>query len=155
LSCAAPGDVVAIDLIELTPLGVDKSAILWDFGMLRREFLEPKALFSPVHDGGAWFGGPHSAATQSQSRHGLPMSPEGYKPYAGAYGGDFDQEDAGQGSRVYLPVLADNAGPRSAGRATTVSPGRSAEAPLVPSGVTKPPKRALPEQSRSRAPGKP
>jgi hypothetical protein len=64
---AKPGDVVAIDVIELTPLGVDTSAILWDFGMLRREFLEPMALFSPVHDGRAWFGGPLSAATQSQS----------------------------------------------------------------------------------------
>jgi acetamidase/formamidase len=38
------------------------------------------------------------------------MPPEGYKPsYAGAYGGDFDQKDAGQGSRVYLPVLVEDA----------------------------------------------
>ena len=33
---AEPGDVVAIDLIELTPFGVGKSAILRDFGVLRR-----------------------------------------------------------------------------------------------------------------------
>jgi hypothetical protein len=34
------------------------------------------------------------------------MPPEGYKPpYAGAYGGDFDQKDADQGSRVYLPEI--------------------------------------------------
>jgi acetamidase/formamidase len=38
------------------------------------------------------------------------MPPEGYKPsYAGAYGGDFDQKDAGQGSRVFLPVLVEDA----------------------------------------------
>ncbi len=35
-----PGDVVAIDLIELTPIGVGKSAILREFGVLRREFPE-------------------------------------------------------------------------------------------------------------------
>ena len=36
--------------------------------------------------------------------------PEGYKPsYAGAYGGDFDQKDAGQGSRIYFPVLVKDA----------------------------------------------
>jgi amidase len=38
------------------------------------------------------------------------MPPEGYKPsYAGAYGGDFDQKDAGQRSRGYLPVLVEDA----------------------------------------------
>jgi hypothetical protein len=69
---AKPGDVVAIDLIELTPFGVGKSAILRDFGVLRREFREPMALSSPVPDRRAWFGGrPHSAATQPQSRHDL------------------------------------------------------------------------------------
>jgi formamidase len=44
---AKPGDVVAIDLIELTPFGVGESAILRDFGVLRREFPEPKAATSP------------------------------------------------------------------------------------------------------------
>jgi acetamidase/formamidase len=34
---AKPGDVVAIDLIELTSMGVGKSAILREFGVLRRE----------------------------------------------------------------------------------------------------------------------
>jgi amidase len=33
---AKPSDVVAIDLIELTPFGSGKSAILRDFGVLRR-----------------------------------------------------------------------------------------------------------------------
>src|SRR5215472_1678684 len=81
---AKPGDVVAIDLIELIPFGSGKSAILRDFGVLRREFPEPMALSSEVRDGRAWFGG----------RIPLPLnpnlgtiSPEGYKPsYAGAYG---------------------------------------------------------------------
>jgi acetamidase/formamidase len=40
------GDVVAIDVIELTPFGVGNSAILQDFGVLRREFPEPMALSS-------------------------------------------------------------------------------------------------------------
>ena len=43
---AKPGDVVAIDLIELTRFGSGKSAILRDFGVLRREFPEPMALSS-------------------------------------------------------------------------------------------------------------
>ena len=38
------------------------------------------------------------------------MPPEGYKPsYAGPYGGDFDQKDAGVGSRVHLPVMTSGA----------------------------------------------
>jgi acetamidase/formamidase len=54
---AKPRDVVAIDLIELTPFGSGKSAILRDFGVLRREFPEPMVLSSPVREGRAWFGG--------------------------------------------------------------------------------------------------
>jgi hypothetical protein len=97
---AKPGDVVAIDLIELTPFGSGKSAILRDFGVLRREFPEPVALSSPVRDGRAWF----AAVFRYRSTRTLgtisTMPPEGYKPsYAGAYGGDFDQKDAWQGSQ--------------------------------------------------------
>ena len=44
---AKPGDAVAIDLIELTPFGSGKSAMLRDFGVLRRESPEPMALCSP------------------------------------------------------------------------------------------------------------
>jgi len=43
---AKPGDVVAIDLIQLTPFGVGKSAILRDFGVLRREFPK-RSLYLP------------------------------------------------------------------------------------------------------------
>src|SRR5262249_35846677 len=66
---ARPGDVVAIDLVELTPFGSGKSAILRDFGVLRREFPEPMAVTSEVRDG--LVRRPHPAATQSQSRHDL------------------------------------------------------------------------------------
>jgi acetamidase/formamidase len=62
---AEPGDVVAIDLIELTPFGSGKSAILRDFGVLRREFPEPMAVSCDVRDGRAWFGG----------RISLPLNP--------------------------------------------------------------------------------
>jgi acetamidase/formamidase len=108
---AKPGDVVAIDLIELTPFGTGKSAILRDFGVLRREFLEPMALSSPVHDGRAWFGSRRIPLPLNPNLGTIStMPPEGYKPsYAGAYGGDFNQKDAGQGSRVYLPVLVEDA----------------------------------------------
>ena len=51
------GDVVAIDVTEPTPFGVGNSAILRDFGVLRREFPEPMALSSPVRDGRDRFGG--------------------------------------------------------------------------------------------------
>jgi amidase len=107
---AKPGDVVAIDLIELTPFGSGKSAILRDFGVLRREFPEPMAVSSDVRDGRAWFGGRIPLPLNPNLGTISTMPPEGYKPsYAGAYGGDFDQKDAGQGSRVYLPVLVEDA----------------------------------------------
>jgi amidase len=107
---AEPGDVVVIDLLEITPHGDGKTAILRDFGVLRREFPEPVALTCPIKDGQAWFGG----------RIPLPLNPnlgtvstmpvEGYKPsYAGPYGGDFDQKDVRAGSRVHLPVLVPGA----------------------------------------------
>ena len=96
---AKPGDVVAIDLIELTPFGVGKSAILRDFGVLRREFPEPMAVSSEVRDGLALFGGRIPLPLNPNLGTISTMPPEGYKPsYAGAYGGDFDQKDAGQGA---------------------------------------------------------
>jgi amidase len=107
---AKSGDVVAIHLIELSPFGSGKSAILPDFGVLRREFLETVALSSPVRDGRAWFGGRIPLPLNPNLGTISTTPPEGYKPsYAGAYGGDFDQKDAGQGSRVYLPVLVEDA----------------------------------------------
>jgi len=107
---AQPGDVVAIDLVELTPFGSGKSAILRDFGVLRHEFPEPMAVSSEVRDGRAWFGGRIPLPLNPNLGTISTMPPEGYKPsYAGAYGGDFDQKDAGQGSRVYLPVLVEDA----------------------------------------------
>lgn len=107
---ARPGDAVVVELIELAPFGEGKTAILRDFGVLRHDFPEPKALASPVRDGKAWFGG----------RIPLPLNPnlgtistmptDGYKPsYAGAYGGDFDQKDVTQGSRILLPVMVEDA----------------------------------------------
>ena len=107
---AKPGDVVAINLIELTPFGTGKSAILRDFGVLRRKFPDPMALSSPVRDGRAWFGDRIPVPLSPNLGTISTMPPEGYKPsYAGAYGGDFDQRDAGQGSRVFLPVLVEDA----------------------------------------------
>ena len=90
---AKPGDVVAIDLIELTPFGSGKSAILRDFGVLRREFPEPMVVSSEVREGRAWFGGRISLPLNPNLGTISTMPPEGYKPsYAGAYGGDFDQK---------------------------------------------------------------
>jgi acetamidase/formamidase len=77
---AKPGDVVAIDLIELTPFGSGKSAILRDFGVLRREFPEPMALSSPVRDGRAWFGGRIPLPLNPNLGTISTMPPEGYKP---------------------------------------------------------------------------
>ena len=74
---AKPGDVVAIDLIELTPFGSGKSAILRDFGVLQREFLEPMALSSPVRDGLAWAGDKFSLSRPiGSSYHGSEWPPE-------------------------------------------------------------------------------
>jgi hypothetical protein len=78
--------------------------------MLRCEFLEPVALASPVYDGRAWFGGRIPLALSPNLCTISTIPSQGHKPsFAGAYGGDFDQKDAGQGSRVYLPVLVDDA----------------------------------------------
>ena len=79
---AKPGDVVAIDLI----VGVGKSAIPQDFGVLRREFPEPVAVSSPVHGGRAWFGGRIPLPLNPNLGTISTMPPEGYKPsYAGAF----------------------------------------------------------------------
>jgi acetamidase/formamidase len=107
---AQPGDAVAVELLSLVPHGTGKTAILRDFGVLRRDFPEPRVIASPIRDGKAWFGG----------RIPLPLNPnlgtistmpaEGYKPsYAGPYGGDFDQKDVSAGSRILLPVMVEGA----------------------------------------------
>ena len=107
---AQPGDAVRIDILDIQPHEDGMTAILRDFGVLREEFSEPRILHCPVRDGKAWFA----------DRIALPLNPnlgtistmpsEGYKPsYAGPYGGDFDQKDAGVGSRVHLPVMVPGA----------------------------------------------
>ncbi len=50
---AEPGDGVVVDLLEITPHGEGKTAILRDFGVLRRESREPVALACPIKDGPA------------------------------------------------------------------------------------------------------
>ena len=107
---AEPGDAVAIDLLEITPHGDGITAILRDFGVLRKEYGEPKALVCPVRDGRAWFGGRVPIPLNPNLGTVSTMPPEGYKPsYAGPYGGDFDQKDVRVGSRVHLPVMVPGA----------------------------------------------
>ncbi len=108
---AEPGDAVAIDLLEITPVeGEGLTAILRDFGVLRAQFPEPRALRCPVRDGKAWFADRIPLPLTPNLGTVSTMPPQGYKPsYAGAYGGDFDQKDAGVGSRVHLPVLVPGA----------------------------------------------
>ena len=107
---ARPGDAVVVDLLEITPHGEGKTAILRDFGVLRREFAEPWALSCPVKDGRAWFGGRIPIPLNPNLGTVSTMPTEGYKPaYAGPYGGDFDQKDARAGSRIHLPVMVDGA----------------------------------------------
>ncbi len=107
---AEPGDAVRVDLLEITPHGDGTTAILRDFGVLRRQFGEPVALTCPVKDGRAWFGGRISLALTPNLGTVSTMPVEGYKPsYAGPYGGDFDQKDARAGSRIHLPVLVPGA----------------------------------------------
>ncbi len=107
---AAPGDAIVVDLLEISPHGEGKTAILRDFGVLRREFGEPWALSCPVKDGKAWFGGRIPIALNPNLGTVSTMPTEGYKPsYAGPYGGDFDQKDVRAGCRVHLPVMVDGA----------------------------------------------
>ena len=107
---AAPGDAILVDLLEITPHGEGKTAILRDFGVLRAEFAEPMALSCPIKDGRAWFGGRIPIPVAANLATVSTMPPDGYKPsYAGAYGGDFDQKDVRAGCRVHLPVLVKGA----------------------------------------------
>ena len=86
------------------------TAILRDFGVLRHEFGDPKLLQCPVRDGQAWFADRIPVPLNPNLGTVSTMPPEGYKPsYAGEYGGDFDQKDAGVGSRIHLPVMVPGA----------------------------------------------
>ena len=101
---AEPGDAVAIDLLEITPHGDGVTAILRDFGVLRKEYGEPKALACPVRDGRAWFGGRIPIPLNPNLGTVSTMPPDGYKPsYAGPYGGDFDQKDVQAGAASTCP----------------------------------------------------
>jgi amidase len=107
---AEPGDAVRIDLLEITPHGSGITAIVRDFGVLRREYPEPHALSCPVRDGRAWFAGRVPIPLNPNLGTVSTMPPEGYKPsYAGPYGGDFDQKDVRAGSRIHLPVMVPGA----------------------------------------------
>ena len=81
---AQPGDAIVVDLLEITPHGEGKTAILRDFGVLRQEFGEPWALSCPVKDGKAWFGGRIPLPLNPNLRSVSTIPTEGYKPsYAG------------------------------------------------------------------------
>lgn len=103
---AEPGDAVRIELLEITPHADGVTAILKNFGVLAKDFSEPKALACPVRDGKAWFADRIPIPLCPNLGTISTMPPEGYKPsYAGPYGGDFDQKDVGVGSTVHLPVI--------------------------------------------------
>lgn len=102
---AEPGDAVIVELEAITAHPDGVTAILRNFGVLKDDFPEPKALACPVRDGRAWFGDRIPLPLCPNLGTIATMPPEGYKPaYAGPYGGDFDQKDVGAGSRVHLPV---------------------------------------------------
>src|SRR2546425_1255443 len=105
---AEPGDVIVVDLLEITPQGDGKTAIVRDFGVLRAEFGEPTAVSCPVKDGYAWFGGRIPLPLNPNLGTVSTMPPDGYQPaYAGPYGGDFDQKDVRAGAPVPPPAMVD------------------------------------------------
>ena len=107
---AEPGDAVLIDILKMDVHEDGMTAILRDFGVLRHEFADPKLLQCPVRDGKAWFADRIPVPLNPNLGTVSTMPPEGYKPsYAGEYGGDFDQKDAGVGSRIHLPVMVPGA----------------------------------------------
>lgn len=107
---AEPGDAVLIDILKMEVHEDGMTAILRDFGVLRQEFTDPKILHCPIRDGKAWFADRIPLPLNPNLGTISTMPPEGYKPsYAGAYGGDFDQRDAGVGSRIHLPVMVPGA----------------------------------------------
>jgi amidase len=107
---AKPGDAVLIDLLSLRPHGIGKSAILRNFGVLRKEFPEPLAIASPIRDDTALFGDHVPIKLNPNLGTVSTMPTEGYKPsYAGSHGGDLDQRDISEGSRLHLPVLVKDA----------------------------------------------
>ena len=107
---AKPGDAVLVDLLKMEVKADGMTAILRDFGVLRQEFGDPKLLHCPVRDGKAWFANRIPVPLNPNLGTVSTMPPEGYKPsYAGPYGGDFDQKDAGVGSRIHLPVMVPGA----------------------------------------------
>jgi amidase len=107
---AVPGDAVLIDLLSLRPHGIGKSAILRNFGVLKKEFPEPLAIASPIRDGMALFGEHVPIKLNPNLGTVSTMPTQGYKPsYAGSYGGDLDQRDLSDGSRLHLPVLVKDA----------------------------------------------
>jgi len=105
------GDSVTVEVLSITPFGEGRNAIVRAFGMLPKEFPEPRIIQCPIRDGKAWFGNRIPITLHPNLGTISTMPPEGYKPsYAGAYGGDFDQKSAGEaGSLLHLPVLVPGA----------------------------------------------
>lgn len=103
---AEPGDAVTIELTEITAHEDGVTAILNNFGVLKSEFPNPKAVACPVRDGQAWFGDRIPVPIAPNLGTIATMPPEGYRAaYAGPYGGDFDQKDVCAPGRVHLPVF--------------------------------------------------
>jgi len=101
---AKPGDVVAIDLIEPPSGRARAPGCCAANSRSRWQYLPRCAMAAP---GSAVASRCPSTPISARFPRCRPRATSRLMP--GAYGGDFDQKDAGQGSRVYLPVLVDDA----------------------------------------------
>ena len=78
---AEPGDVVSIDLLEITPqVNNGVTAIFRGFGALWKQFPDPKSLSCPVYDGKAWFGDQIPLPLTPNLGTISTMPTKGYKP---------------------------------------------------------------------------
>jgi acetamidase/formamidase len=105
---AEPGDVLAVEMLELEPQGWGWSAILPGLGLLPEEFNEPYLRIFEL-DGGATTSLAGAAQVPVEPFFGtLGVCPAGARAQSvmppGVFGGNMDTRQLVRGSTLYLPV---------------------------------------------------
>ena len=106
---AAPGQTLAIDILEIKLASEGFVAIQRNAGFLPERFPTPRIKRIPIQDGIVVFDGVRLPAYPNFGTFSTTPASGGRAGIAGFHGGDLDQKEVAAGNRVYLPIFVPGA----------------------------------------------
>jgi amidase len=106
---AAPGQTLAIDILDIELASEGFVAIQRNAGFLPERFRTPRIKRIPIRDGMVLFDGLRVPVYPNFGTFSTTPASGGRAGIAGFHGGDLDQKVVATGNRVYLPVFVSGA----------------------------------------------